>query len=160
MRIPACLAILLFLAAPPSAPQSATDFAVKSKIIALEHLVRQQAYESKDLKTLDAIFDSDFHDVSLDGKLQTKAEVLAFVENADSLHCLMDAVMVYPHNQTAIVTGLFQTKGILRGRPFLWRGRFVDTWIFKNGQWVAIASLATPAPSTDSRTDSRSGTTP
>lgn len=115
----------------------------KSRIIALERVAKLQACESKDLKTLDAVLDKDLLYVDPDGKLETKADILAFVQAADSLRYLTDAMIVQRHNDTAIVTGLYQIKGVMRGAPFLATGRFVDTWLLKNGRWVIIASLLT-----------------
>jgi hypothetical protein len=48
------------------------------------------------------------------------------------------------HGDTAIVTGIYRLNGILDGKGIDQRARFVDTWLEKNGKWVAIASLSTP----------------
>jgi hypothetical protein len=48
---------------------------------------------------------------------------------------------VYLHGNAAIVTGVFQIKGVDHGKPFAQRERFVDTWLYKNGQWVSMAGF-------------------
>jgi hypothetical protein len=121
------------------------DADVKSKIIALERLSKMQAYPAKDVKTLDRLLDRDFLSVNLEGRLETKADLLLFVQSADSLQYQIDEMVVRVHEETAVVTGLYQLKGWVHGLPILQRGRFVDTWLLKDGQWAAIASLSTPA---------------
>jgi hypothetical protein len=52
-------------------------------------------------------------------------------------------MVVHLHGNAAIVTGVFEIKGVDRGKPYAQRERFVDTWLYKNGQWVSIAGLVT-----------------
>ena len=41
-------------------------------------------------------------------------------------------------------TGVFRAKGVEAGKPYVRRERFVDTWIYKGGNWVCVATNATP----------------
>jgi ketosteroid isomerase-like protein len=123
--------------------QGASDSDVGSKIIALENLW-SQASTAKDLKALDTILDDAFVYVGPDGKLMTKAEVLADVKASPVLQVTTESMVVHLHGDTAVVTGTYRMKGVERGGPFVRSGRFVDTLLYKNGLWVAIASLATP----------------
>ena len=116
----------------------------ESKIIALERIAKLQAFEAKDLKTLDAQLDDAFVYVDSEGKLRNKAEILAYVQAANSLRFIVEAMVVRMHGDTAIVTGLYRMKAVEQGKPFDRQGRFVDTWLYKNGRWIAIASLLTP----------------
>ena len=34
--------------------------------------------------------------------------------------------------------------GVEKGKIYVRRERVVDTWIFKNGKWVCVATNATP----------------
>jgi ketosteroid isomerase-like protein len=115
---------------------------VGAKILAMEH-VWVQAYMSKDPKALERILDDAFVNVDSDGKLQTKADVLAEVRTSTVLQFLTESMAVHLHGNTAIVTGIFLIKGVERGKPYAQRERFVDTWLYKNGQWVSIAGLVT-----------------
>jgi hypothetical protein len=125
--------------------QDAVDAAVKSKLVALERVAKIQAFETKDMRTLDSMLDEGFVAVASDGKLQSKGEFMIFVQAADRLHYQLDSMDVRFHNSTAIVTGLFQMKDMVHGKRLLQSGRFVDSWLFKDGTWVLIASLSTPA---------------
>lgn len=118
---------------------------VKSKIVALERLSKAQACKAKDIKTLDAILDDRFLFVDIYGRLQTKADLLHSVQAAESLQYTVDAMDVRLHQDTAVVTGLYQVKAVMHGTLFQQRGRFVDTWQLKGGNWFVIASLSVPA---------------
>jgi hypothetical protein len=70
---------------------------------------------------------------------------MIFVQAADRLRYQLDGLDVRVHNGTAIVTGLFQIKDLEQGKGLVQSGRFVDSWMLKDGTWVLIASLSTPA---------------
>src|SRR5579863_3832846 len=122
--------------------QGTPDSDATAKIIAMEHMW-SQAYVLKDAKALERILDDTFVNVESDGKLLTKAEVMAEVRESTILQVLTESMVVNLHGDTAIVTGIFLMKGVERGKPFAQRERFVDTWLCKNGQWVTIAGLVT-----------------
>lgn len=125
--------------------QRADASGAESKLIALEHLSKMQAWKAKDLKTLDTLLDREFIFVDPEGKLESKSELLAFVKATGSLQYTADSMVVKLHNGTAIVTGLYQIKGVTHGKPFLYKGRFVDTWLLQSGQWIAVSSLSIPS---------------
>ena len=123
--------------------QGSSDSDVTTKIVAMEHMW-SQAYVLKDPKALEKILDDRFINVESDGKVITKAEVLAEVTKSSVLQVLTESMVVRLHGDTAIVTGVVVIKGVERGKPFSQRERFMDTWLYKNGQWVTIAGLVTP----------------
>ena len=143
MRALASLVLLVCLGLPLSYAQG-TDPGAESKLIALERIQKLQAFKARDLKTLDEMLEDGFVNVDLDGRTRTKADLLAYIQGVDSLRYTPDAMTVRLHGDTAIVTGLFQVTGVERGKPFIQRGRFVDTWLCKNGRWIEIASISTP----------------
>jgi ketosteroid isomerase-like protein len=124
--------------------QGDSDSDAASKIVAMEH-VWAQAYMVKDPRALARILDDAFVCVGSDGKLLTKAEVMADVKTSTALQVLTESMVVHLHGNTAIVTGTFQTKGVERGKPYARRERFVDTWLYKNGQWVSLTTMVTLA---------------
>jgi len=44
---------------------------------------------------------------------------------------------------SAVVTGVYHEKGQRNGKPYLRRGRFPDTWVLVQGNWVCVASQST-----------------
>jgi ketosteroid isomerase-like protein len=147
MKTLAFVVLFAYVGTPGGCAQETYDPDVESKIIAMERVEKMQASEGKDLKTLDTVLDADFVFVDPGGKLQTKSDVLAYVQSVNSLQYVIEGMVVRLHGDTAVVTGLYRMTGAERGKPFVRRGRFVDTWLHKNGRWVAIASLSTPSGS-------------
>ncbi len=117
--------------------------ASESKLIALENLWNLAA-EHGDLKALSTILDDAFVYVDRNGRLLTKAEVLVDVKATHGIQVSSEAVYVRLHGDTAIVTGIYRIEIMDHGRRIERRDRFLDTWRFKDGAWMAIASLATP----------------
>jgi len=139
-----CLWIVLAMAWLPLCAQNEfSESEAGSKILALENAWAQAA-QIKDVKAMDTLLDDAFLNVAPDGRLMTKADVLADVKSASVQQFVNEAMTAKLHGNTAIVTGIFRMKGIKDGKPYLQRGRFVDVWIYKNGSWVAISSQATP----------------
>jgi ketosteroid isomerase-like protein len=138
------LAVLLACAGTSAGSgQRIPESDAESKIIALEN-VWNQAAQGKDLKALAALLDDAFVYVDPDGKMLTKVEVLADVQASRGLQIVSESMVVHLHGDTAVVTGIYQIKGVDRGKAFVRRDRFVDTWHYTNGAWRSIASLATP----------------
>jgi len=44
---------------------------------------------------------------------------------------------------TATVAGIYHERGLHANKPYHRRGRFIDTWMFKNKNWVCVAAQAT-----------------
>jgi ketosteroid isomerase-like protein len=127
--------------------QDDTNSAVRSKIIALEK-AWNQAYKAGDTRALDSILDNEIVLINDDGSVQTKAEFLASVKstknNSQEQQVSPESMSVHVFGNTAISTGVFRAKGVEGGKPYVRRERFVDTWLYKNGKWVCVATNATP----------------
>ena len=145
MRALTWMIVLTCFGSVVATAQAAGDSDIASKLTALERVGKMQAWQNKDVTALGAVLDDALVYVDPDGKVLTKAEVLMHIETTDSLQFTAEAMTVKLHGKTAIVTGLYRMKSVEHGKPFVRRGRFVDTWLDKNGQWTAIASLLTPA---------------
>jgi ketosteroid isomerase-like protein len=125
--------------------QSDAEEAAKAKVIALEK-AWNQAYKMADTKALGTLLDDSLVLIEDDGSLKTKAQFLASVKapDANEEQVAPESMTVHVHGQTAIAVGVFAAKGSHGGKPYVRRERFVDTWILKNGNWVCVATNATP----------------
>lgn len=138
------LAVVVVCGARVTAPaQQETESASASKVIALEN-AWNRASEAKDLKALDQILDEAFVYVRDDGRQMTKAEILKDVKESSVQQVAAESMVAHVHGEAAVVTGLYRMKDVVRGKLFVRQGRFVDTWLYTNGRWVAIASVSTP----------------
>ncbi|MGC1448456.1 MAG: nuclear transport factor 2 family protein [Candidatus Sulfotelmatobacter sp.] len=149
MRLAWAVLITVCATVPWVLGQTETEAATKSKIIALEQLWNQ-AYKAGDTKALDSILDDAIALVNDDGSVQTKAEFLASVKpstpqsSAQQQQVAPESFNVHVFGNVAIATGVMRVKGVEGGKPYTRRERFVDTWLFKHGTWVCIATDATP----------------
>ena len=138
------LLILLTLARVPMFAQDRDDAGARAKILALEH-TWNQAEAFKDLKALDALLDSRLVYVDPDSRLMTKAEFLAQVKSSALQQVITQLMTVEVFDNTAVVTGLYAAKILKGGRTVVLQGRFVDTWVLKNGNWICVGAQSTPA---------------
>ena len=143
--------LLLFICAWAAwaAAQDDVDAAARSKVVALEQLWNQ-AYKAGDTMALDSILDDSIVLINDDGSVQTKAEFLASVKttapqtSAQQQQVAPESLNVHVFGTVAIATGVMRVKGVEGGKTYSRRERFVDTWIFKRGNWVCIGTDATP----------------
>lgn len=149
MKVACILLICVWVSGSTLSAQSDADSAIKSKIIALEQLWNQ-AYKAGDAKALDSILDDAIVLVNDDGSVQTKAEFLAGVKSsapqsgAQQQQVAPEAFHVHVFSNVAIATGVMRVKGVENGKPYTRHERFVDTWVFKHGNWVCVGTDATP----------------
>jgi ketosteroid isomerase-like protein len=139
------LSVLIFILAVSVFAEDHGDSAVESRIIAMEK-AWNQAYKLRDKKALDNILDDAIVLVNDDGSLQTKAAFLSGISAAapsEEQQVSPESISVHAFGNVAISSGVFATKGIEKGKPYVRRDRFVDTWVNKDGRWTCVAASAT-----------------
>jgi ketosteroid isomerase-like protein len=139
-------AILWATAMLSSGQQPGASSEVAARIRLVES-TRFEAQRSKDAHTLDALLDNAVVWVDPDGAQQTKSDYLAKLRlrGASVFDITPVSMTVHVVGSIAIVFGVYREKGIRDGRPYQQRARFIDTWVFKNGNWVCIAAVASAA---------------
>jgi ketosteroid isomerase-like protein len=138
------IATLFLLVTASAAAFGQNADAEKSKILALE-TAWNLAEQHKDARALDELLGSNVVVIDYDGSIQNKEQFLASVRRP-SLHpeqIVNESTTVYMYGTAAVVTGTYREKGVDKGKPYLRRGRFTDTWIYGNGAWQCVASQST-----------------
>jgi len=74
----------------------------------------------------------------------TKAQTLADTLTTGPVEIVVESTGARVHGEVVVVTGVLRLKGVDHGKPYFRRGRFADTWLYKNAQWVCIGSETTP----------------
>ncbi len=145
MRLAGLVAVLLCAAAVWAAGQNDSDAATKSKITALEQ-AWNQAYKMGDAKALESILDDAVVLVNDDGSVQSKADFLSSVKatNSQDQQVSPESMTVHVFGSTAIASGVMRVKGTEKGKTYVRRERFIDTWVNKGGHWVCVGTDATP----------------
>jgi ketosteroid isomerase-like protein len=132
------LLVLSFLAFTQSMARAQGD---ETKIIALENLWNQMQL-NHDADAMGKLLDEDFVFTDYDGTVMSKAQFLDSIRDM-SYHLTVEAsedMKLHRHGDTVVIIGATHEKGTYKGKPYQHRGRFTDTWMKKNGQWLCIAS--------------------
>lgn len=133
-----CLAITVcaFAQTPKNASYSDT-----SNLVALERLWNQ-AQLIRDANAVASMIGDRFINTEYDGEVSNRGKFLADFADPQFKPSLMNIqdvkVEMYPN--TAVVTGIYHTKGVYGTKPYEHFGRFTDTWIFQDGKWLCVAS--------------------
>ena len=95
-----------------------------------------------DADAMGSMLDNDFVLTDYDGTVDSKEQFLATIRDK-SIQLTVEVsedMKLHRHGDTVIVTGSTREKGTEKRKPFSHLGRFTDTWIKKDGQWLCIAS--------------------
>lgn len=139
--LPVVVCLLLTL----TAAQDNSGAAAASKVLALES-VWNMAEEKRDVGALALIFDNSMIYIDEDGSVLTKTQFLVRVRAAGQrLQSLAThTISVHVYGGTAVVAGTYRAKGMEKGKAYQRDGRFIDTWVFKQGSWLCVVAQSTP----------------
>jgi len=114
------------------------------RVLALEN-AWNHALEAKDTKALDMLLANTFISVDIDGSISSKSEFLASIKAPEyqPSQAATEQSSVQVYGDVAVVVGVFRIKGTEKGKPYVHRERFVDTWIKLNGAWQCVATTST-----------------
>jgi ketosteroid isomerase-like protein len=121
--------------------QISKDDSQPNKLIFMEHLWNE-AQVNRDARALDAMLGANFVNTEYDGEVSDRAKFLADIKdpqfNLTSLTIQDTKVSMY--GDSAVVVGIYRTKGTYQGKAYEHVGRFTDTWVFTDGRWQCVAS--------------------
>jgi ketosteroid isomerase-like protein len=77
-----------------------------------------------------------------DGTLMSKPVFLASIRDTSVKLSVEESsdMKLHRYGDTVVVTGATHEKGVQKGKPYEHHGRFTDTWIKRDGEWVCVAS--------------------
>jgi len=113
----------------------------ETKLLVLERMWNE-AQVNRDASALDALVSSKFINTEYDGEVSDKQKFLADIRDPlfKPTQATIQDVKVNFFGDTAVVTGVYRTKGTYEGKPYDHVGRFTDTWINDGGKWQCVAS--------------------
>jgi ketosteroid isomerase-like protein len=119
-----------------------------SHVLALDNSWNR-ALETKDTKALDLLLADTFVSVDIDGSIETKSQFLTGIKAPDyhPSQAVTEQSTVQVYGDSAVVVGVFRSKGLDKGKTYVNRERFVDTWVKINGTWKCVASVTVLIPS-------------
>jgi ketosteroid isomerase-like protein len=135
-----CLLFALF-SIGQSPAQKTRDDSQQTKLLMMERLWNE-AQVNRDARTLDSMIDAAFLNTEWDGELSDKSKFLADIKDPQfkPTTLTIQDVKVNMYGDSAVITGIYRTKGTYEGRPYDHVGRFTDTWVFTEGRWQCAAS--------------------
>ena len=110
-------------------------------MVALERMWNQ-AQVIRDAPAVASMIGDKFINTEWDGEVSDRGKFLADFADPKFQPSLMNIqdVKVNMYATTAIVTGVYHTKGTYGAKPYEHFGRFTDTWVFQDGKWLCVAS--------------------
>jgi ketosteroid isomerase-like protein len=145
MRAMASICMIMVAACLAVAGQDTSKVSdAEGRILLLEN-AWNKAEQRRDIPALDQLLAGTLVYTDYDGTFYTKPQFLASVKNASEIIDQLnnDQVSVHAYESSAVVTGVYREKGSLKGKPYVRRGRFTDTWVKQNGSWLCVASQST-----------------
>lgn len=142
-RLSVSVAFILLIAALAIARQT-SDSDEGGRVLALEK-AWNLALEQKDTNAMGMLLADTMVSVDVDGSTQSKSEFLADIKSPDykPAQVVSEQTSVQVYGNAAVVVGVFRVKGTDKGKPYVRRERFVDTWIKNNGTWQCVATTGT-----------------
>ena len=113
------------------------------RVLALE-TAWNHALENKDAKALDMLLANSMVSVDIDGSVSNKSEFLASIKAPDyqPSQAVTEQSNVQVYGNAAVVVGIFRVKGAEKGKLYVRRERFVDTWVKFDGMWQCVATTS------------------
>ena len=141
LRSTCCCVLLALAALGQAAAQKSKDDSQQTKLVVMEHLWNE-AQVSRDARALDAMIGAQFVNTEYDGEVSDKAKFLADIRDPHfNLATLtIQDLKVSMYADSAVVVGIYHTKGTYQSKPYEHSGRFTDTWVFTEGRWQCVAS--------------------
>jgi ketosteroid isomerase-like protein len=135
MKVAVCCLLIVRCALAQSSSAEAT------KLVGLERMWNQ-AQVMRDSAAVGSMIGDKFTNTEWDGEVSDRGKFLADFADPKFQPTTMsiDEVKVEMYSSTAIVTGIYHTKGTYGGKAYEHTGRFTDTWVFGDGRWLCVAS--------------------
>ena len=113
----------------------------EQQLIALEHLWNE-AQVNRDASALANMIGDKFVNTEWDGEVSERGKFLADIADPRFKVNMLNIqdVKVVLYKDTAVVAGIYHTKGTFQGKPYEHVGRFTDTWVFQDARWQCVAS--------------------
>jgi ketosteroid isomerase-like protein len=141
------LGIVLLLSSPSPFTQEKPTSSDEIQIRQLER-AWNQAEAKQEIKEVANLVDDTLVYTDYDGSIMNKAEYLKWVAAPDQKadHLYDEGLTVHVYGNAAVVAGIYRESGINKGKHYVVRSRYTDTWIKRDGVWRCVASHSTLIP--------------
>lgn len=117
------------------------DDSQAGKLVTLEHMWNE-AQVNRDSHALQGMIADRFVNTEYDGEVSDREQFLADIRDPQFKPAFVNIqdLKVSFYRDTAIVTGIYHTRGSYNGKPYDHVGRFTDTWVHEGDKWLCVAS--------------------
>jgi ketosteroid isomerase-like protein len=121
--------------------------ATRTEILAIEEQWAK-AIERQDGAAFERLAAEDFRFLEENGRWLNRAEYIAArSHNPDNVtSAVQDEIEVRQYGDAAIATGRSILHGTRDGAPFVYRFRWMDVYVRRDGRWQAVSAQLTPVP--------------
>ena len=135
------LFLIVFLSWNLFAQQPSLSEGDEKRIVALEN-IWNQAQIAHDSTGMGSMLHPDFVFTDYDGTVMSKPQFLASIRDTSNTLSLevSDDMKLHRFGDTVVVTGATHERGKQKGKAYEHYGRFTDTWMRYNGEWLCVAS--------------------
>jgi ketosteroid isomerase-like protein len=135
----------IFSAASLPQEKSESDDAIK-----IRQLERawNQAEAKQEVKEISSLLADSLVYTDYDGSFMNKSEYMKWVVAPDQKadHLYDEGLSVQVYGSAAVVTGIYRETGTNKGKHYVIRSRYTDTWIKRDEVWRCVASHSTIIP--------------
>jgi ketosteroid isomerase-like protein len=135
-------ALLLILSTAPATMPAQTP---EDSVRAVES-ARGQALLHADTAALSRLVADEFVEISRLGTLRTKADNIRDIGSGELrlLSVKYDSLVVRIYGDVAVLRGIADNTGTMRGFPFAGKIRYLRIFVRRDGRWQAVAMQQTP----------------
>jgi ketosteroid isomerase-like protein len=147
MKFLALTAILALALYPAPAAQDKSGSADEIQVRQLER-AWNQAEMKQEVGAVDNLVADSLVYTDYDGTFMHKKEYMKWVVDPDQKadHLYDEGLNVQVYGDAAVVTGVYRETGTNKGKAYVIRSRYTDTWIKRNSVWQCVASQSTLLP--------------
>lgn len=141
MRTIHVAAALLVVCSAPTGVQAQVDDSVRAM-----EMSRRQALLAADTVALSRMLAPDFVEVSRLGTVRSRADNIRDIASG-ALHLTSvtyDSLTVRVYGEVAVLTGIADNAGTMRGFPFSGKVRYTRVFVRKGGSWQSVLMQQTP----------------
>ncbi len=131
-----------------AAAQTSSQSDEGAHVLALDNSWNR-ALETDDTKALDLLLADSFVSIDIDGSIQTKREFLASLKvpgYQSPSQSVTEQSKVDVYGDSAVVSGVFRTRSMEKGKTVTRRERYMDAWVNIDHTWKCVASVAVLIP--------------
>jgi len=142
--------VLLTIALILSTSSFAQEKPATSDEIQIRQLERawNQAEANQQVKEVSNLVDDTLVYTDYDGSFMNKSEYMKWVAAPDQKadHLFDESMTVHVYGNAAVVNGIYRESGTNKGKKYVIRSRYTDTWIRYGSVWRCVASHSTLIP--------------